>query len=140
MKVSTKGRYGLRALIDLTVHAQGGAVPLTDIAEREKISLNYLEQVFGVLRRNGIIKSAKETGRGCILAVDPYKLTAGEVLELLEGRNQIVIQSSKEEPDEMQKVIKEVVWDRIDEELDRIEQKTIGEMAEEYLKRCGGDT
>ena len=50
MKVSTKGRYGLRALVDVAANSQGGPVSLVQTANRQNISLNYLEQVFGVLR------------------------------------------------------------------------------------------
>ena len=135
MKISTKGRYGLRALVDLTAHSQSEAVSLADIAERQKISLNYLEQVFGVLRRNGIVESTKGTGRCCAVAVDPYKLTAGEVLELLEGKTEIVIQKEWEQLDDMQKAIRLSVWNPIEEEISRIEQMTIGEMADEYLRK-----
>ena len=64
MKVSTKGRYGLRALVDLTVSTIDAPVPLADIAGRQNISLNYLEQVFGQLRRAGIVRSIKGSGGG----------------------------------------------------------------------------
>ena len=51
MKISTKGRYGLRALVDLAVHDNGEPIALASIAQRHKLSLNYLEQVFSVLRK-----------------------------------------------------------------------------------------
>lgn len=135
MKISTKGRYGLRALVDLAAYSQKEPVSLAEIAKRQNISLNYLEQVFGVLRRNGIVKSIKGTGRYCAFAVDPYKLTAGEILELLEGRTEIVVQGEWDALDDLQKALRLIVWNPIEEEISRIEQMTIGEMAEEYLKK-----
>lgn len=60
MRISTKGRYGLRALVDLASNVQEGAVSLINVAQRQKISLNYLEQVFATLRKAGIVKSQKE--------------------------------------------------------------------------------
>ena len=60
MKVSTKGRYGLRALVDLAVNSTGTHVSLVSIAQRQKISLNYLEQVFATLRKAKIVKSVKK--------------------------------------------------------------------------------
>lgn len=138
MRISTKGRYGLRALVDLTVYSRKEVVSLTEIAKRQNLSLNYLEQVFGMLRKKGIVEHAKGTHRGCVLAVDPFTLTAGEVLEVLEGKTEIVSQEEWNQLDNMQKAIKVMVWDRIEDEIDRIEQVTIGEMAEEYLKKCNG--
>ena len=85
MKVSTKGRYGLRALVDLTVSTIDAPVPLADIAGRQNISLNYLEQVFGQLRRAGIVRSIKGSGGGYRLAKDARQITVKEVLEALEG-------------------------------------------------------
>lgn len=136
MKISTKGRYGLRALIDLAVYSRTEEVSLTDIAKRQSLSQNYLEQVFSVLRRNKIVESARESGRGYIaLAVDPFAITAGEVLTMLEGRTEIVALEEWEQLDEVQRAIKLMVWDQMEAEIDRIEQITIGEMADEYLKK-----
>lgn len=64
MKLSTKGRYGIRALIDLAVNSQNGHVSLVQIANRNQISLHYLEHVFANLKKSGIVKSVKgSTGR-----------------------------------------------------------------------------
>lgn len=64
MKVSTRGRYGLRALVDMTIHSNNAPVSLVQVANRQKISLNYLEQVFGTLRKAGIVVSVKGAGGG----------------------------------------------------------------------------
>lgn len=62
MKISTKGRYGLRALVDMAANSGEEAVALTLIAKRQNLSLNYLEQVFGILRKAGIVVSVKGAG------------------------------------------------------------------------------
>ena len=59
MKISTKGRYGLRAMLDLAVNARGEHISLNSIATRQNISENYLEQVFSLLRKAGLVKSIK---------------------------------------------------------------------------------
>jgi Rrf2 family cysteine metabolism transcriptional repressor len=59
MKISTKGRYGLRSMVDLAVNSSGEHVSLSSIAERQNISENYLEQVFSTLRKAGLVKSVK---------------------------------------------------------------------------------
>ena len=67
MKLSTKGRYAVMALADLTVRSTGKPVSLADIATRQEISLSYLEQLFGKLRRGGLVKSVRGPGGGYLL-------------------------------------------------------------------------
>jgi len=67
MKLSTKGRYAVMAMVDLATHGQGRPMSLADIAERQEISLSYLEQLFGKLRRSGLVKSMRGPGGGYTL-------------------------------------------------------------------------
>lgn len=67
MKLSTKGRYAVMAMVDLASHSNGRPVSLADIAERQEISLSYLEQLFGKLRRGGLVKSVRGPGGGYLL-------------------------------------------------------------------------
>jgi Rrf2 family iron-sulfur cluster assembly transcriptional regulator len=67
MKLSTKGRYAVMALVDLAAHTKGAPVSLADIAERQNISLSYLEQLFGRLRRGELVKSVRGPGGGYLL-------------------------------------------------------------------------
>ncbi|MCF4164527.1 Rrf2 family transcriptional regulator [Zavarzinia compransoris] len=68
MKLSTRGRYAVMAMVDLAAHAEDGKpVSLADIAERQEISLSYLEQLFGKLRRGGLVKSVRGPGGGYVL-------------------------------------------------------------------------
>jgi Rrf2 family iron-sulfur cluster assembly transcriptional regulator len=64
MKLSTKGRYAVMAMTDLAAHSNGNPVALADIAERQEISLSYLEQLFGKLRKGGLVKSVRGPGGG----------------------------------------------------------------------------
>lgn len=68
MKLSTKGRYAVMALVDLARHGESKPVSLADIAERQEISLSYLEQLFARLRRGGLVKSVRGPGGGYLLA------------------------------------------------------------------------
>ena len=68
MKLSTKGRYAVMAMVDLASHSKGSPVALADIAERQEISLSYLEQLFAKLRRGGLVKSVRGPGGGYLLA------------------------------------------------------------------------
>lgn len=68
MRLSTKGRYAVMALVDLASHSNGRPVALADISQRQEISLSYLEQLFAKLRRNGLVKSVRGPGGGYLLA------------------------------------------------------------------------
>lgn len=68
MKLSTKGRYAVMAMVDLARHSSGKPVALGEIAARQEISLSYLEQLFGRLRRGGLVKSVRGPGGGYLLA------------------------------------------------------------------------
>ena len=67
MKLSTKGRYAVMAMVDLANTSRGRPVSLSDISERQEISLSYLEQLFGKLRRGGLVKSVRGPGGGYLL-------------------------------------------------------------------------
>ena len=85
MNFSKKSRYGLRALIDLSVYSKESHVALAAIAERNSISPQYLEQVFAALRKAGIIKSVKGPQGGYLLAKPATTISVAEILRALEG-------------------------------------------------------
>lgn len=116
MKISTKGRYGLRALVDLALNSCGGPVSLIHVAERQKLSLNYLEQMFTNLRKAGIVKSHKGAKGGYVLARKPEEILVGDVFTVLEGPFSVVDDvRPPEERDAVQRAIHELVWTPIDE-------------------------
>lgn len=85
MKISTKGRYALHMLVDLVEHSDGGFISLKEIAERQKISKKYLEQIIPILNVSGILKTNRGSQGGYKLAVSPEKCTVGQILRLTEG-------------------------------------------------------
>lgn len=85
MKISTKGRYALRVLLDLAEHQNCGFIALKDIAERQNISKKYLEQIIPIFNRAGILKTVRGSQGGYKLAKTPDNYTVGEVLRLTEG-------------------------------------------------------
>lgn len=85
MKISTKGRYALRMLIDLAEHQNDGYVSLKDIAQRQSISKKYLEQIVPILNRSDILRTSRGFQGGYRLARTPDKYTVGEILRLTEG-------------------------------------------------------
>ena len=80
MKLTTKGRYAVTAMLDLALHYQQGAVTLSEIAKRQGISLSYLEQLFARLRRNGLVDSVRGPGGGYTLAMAPDKITVAQIV------------------------------------------------------------
>ena len=85
MNLSKKSRYGITALIDLAVYARNQCVQLSSIAERNKISVKYLEQIFSGLRRAGLVKSIKGPQGGYLLAKSPESITVADVIYALDG-------------------------------------------------------
>jgi len=85
MKLSTKGRYGLRALLDLTLHQDEGPVLMKDIARRQEFSLPYLQHLIAPLIAAGVVKSTRGAGGGVLLLKPPAEIRLSGVLELLEG-------------------------------------------------------
>ena len=80
MKLSTKGRYAVMAMVDLARHSNGNPVTLAEISEREEISLSYLEQLFAKLRRSGLVKSVRGPGGGYLLAYDRDDTRIGDII------------------------------------------------------------
>jgi Rrf2 family transcriptional regulator, cysteine metabolism repressor len=85
MKLSTKGRYGTRALLDLALHQGDNPVQLKDIARRQNISLSYLEHLITPLRAGGLVRSIRGPGGGVALTKSPGEIKLSEVIRLLEG-------------------------------------------------------
>ncbi len=85
MKISTKGRYALRMLLDLAEHREKGYIPLKEIAERQEISKKYLEQIVALLNGSGVLKTNRGYQGGYMLAKAPDQYTAGQILRMTEG-------------------------------------------------------
>ncbi len=85
MKVSTKGRYAIRFMVDLAQHDDGKPVRVKDVSERQEISDKYLEQVVAILNKAGYVKSVRGPQGGYQLLRKPEEYTIGEILRLTEG-------------------------------------------------------
>ena len=90
MKISTKGRYALRMMLDLALHYTGEYIPLKEIAARQDISEKYLEQLITQLNRVGLLKSTRGSQGGYMLSMDPSKITVGKILRVMEGNLSLV--------------------------------------------------
>ena len=85
MKISTKGRYALRTMVDLAMHDQGTLIPLKEISNRQGVTIKYLEQVMNILSKAGYVRSVRGAGGGYRLAKNPSEYTVGDILRVAEG-------------------------------------------------------
>lgn len=86
MRLTTKGRYAVTAMLDLAVHHQKGPVALSDISDRQEISLSYLEQLFSQLRKNGLVKSTRGPGGGYRLNLEAEKIFIADVIAAVDEK------------------------------------------------------
>ncbi|MEM6679153.1 MAG: Rrf2 family transcriptional regulator [Pseudomonadota bacterium] len=86
MKLSTRGRYAVTALCDIALHGREGAVPLAEIAGRQDISIAYLEQLFGKLRKSGLVSSTRGPGGGYRLARPASEIRIADVMTAVDER------------------------------------------------------
>ena len=85
MKISTKGRYGTRAMIDIAENYGSGPVSLRHLSERQCLSLKYMEQIIPLLKSSGLIRSARGARGGYVLAKKPREISLRDIVEALEG-------------------------------------------------------
>jgi Rrf2 family protein len=141
MKISTRGRYGVRLLIDLAEHSDEAHVALAAAAERQNISIRYLEQVAVILRRAGYIRSVKGASGGYALGLPPQDIIIGDVLRVLEGD---LIVADPPLPGiretRLQRCIRTAVYDRLNERIASVvDRKTLasvvgtGDSSESYM-------
>ncbi|MCX6384132.1 MAG: Rrf2 family transcriptional regulator [Actinobacteria bacterium] len=135
MKISTKGRYGLRALLDLATNYNGQYIALKTIAKRLEVSEDYLEQVFSILRKANLVKSIKGSQGGYTLTNDPSKMTIGSILRTLEGDLSVVNNTidEKKYDNAVDYCLKINVWDKINKNVNRlIESMTLEDLVNKY--------
>ncbi len=138
MKLSTKGRYGLKAMFELSMHYGEGPVALKNIAENQKLSEYYLEQLFATLRKARLVTSVRGAQGGYMLASDPKNITVGDIIRVLEGPmvpSDCVI---KEEPAACERAeycVTKVVWEKIRDSFnDVVDSITLGDMLDDHRK------
>jgi Rrf2 family transcriptional regulator, cysteine metabolism repressor len=135
MKISTKGRYGLRAMLDLAIYSSGEHISLLSIANRQDVSVNYLEQVFSILRKAGLVISVKGAQGGYMLASPPSKIRVGDILRCLEGNLCVVDEETEKgnEPTPIQQCIAHNVWEKINGSINEVvDSITLDDLANDY--------
>ncbi|MCM1106904.1 MAG: Rrf2 family transcriptional regulator [Blautia sp.] len=126
MKVSTKGRYALRLMMDLALHSTDGPVSLRDVAGRQEISEKYLEQIISVLNKAGYVKSVRGPQGGYLLTRAPEEYTVGMILRQTEGSlAPVACVEEKDFPCERQEdCVTILLWKKIRDAIDSVVDNT----------------
>lgn len=134
MRISTKGRYGLRTLMDIAMHQDKGAVTLNDIAKRQSISVKYLWQVINPLKTAGLLSVTRGAKGGYMLARHPEEITMLEVVTILEGPLSLVdCLTQTDSCNHIDTCVARSVW----QEVNRAVEKALsGITLAEVLRRC----
>lgn len=140
MKISTRARYGLRAMLDLAMHFNGVPVLVKDIARRQAVSERYLEQLMLILKKAGLVSSTAGAKGGYILARDPASVRVKEIVETLEGSlTPVECVERKEFCSRSGSCVTRQVWSRVGaaiaETLDSFTLKQLADLQEEGSKR-----
>lgn len=140
MKLSTKGRYGLRALIDLAQYSEEEPVSITSISDRQGISERYLEQLMAKLKKAGLVKSIRGAGGGYVLEKNMNEISVGDVLRALEG-NLDAVQCSGLNPEEGCKTadscVTKYVWQKINDSINQtVDSILLEQLVEESKKKA----
>jgi Rrf2 family iron-sulfur cluster assembly transcriptional regulator len=117
MKLSTKGRYAVTAMFDIALHHQTGPVSLSDIADRQGISLSYLEQLFTRLRKQGLVKSTRGPGGGYSLAVDSEKIAISDVIDAVDENVDATRCGGKADCQNHQRCLTHDLWENLSGEI-----------------------
>jgi len=137
MKLSTKGRYGTRALLELALHQGKGPVPLKDIAQSQQIPLQYLEHLIAPLVAGGIIRSTRGARGGVWLARSPEEIKLSEVMGLLEGS--IALVECVNDPKYCSRsdfCVTKDIWGELKEAMDGVlESTTLQDLVERHKKK-----
>ena len=139
MKLSTKGRYGVKAMFDLAQRRGEGPISLKSVAERQGLSEHYLEQLISGLRKAGLVKSVRGAQGGYILAKEPDQIKVGDIIRVLEGPIAPVECVSESEADccsNAERCVTRVIWEKMRDSIaDVLDSITLEDMIQDAAKR-----
>jgi Rrf2 family iron-sulfur cluster assembly transcriptional regulator len=140
MRLTTKGRYGMRMVLDIAQHEKSGPVTMAETSLRQDISAKYLERLVGELQRAGIVRSLRGREGGHLLALAPEKITVGDVVRVLEGDSaQLACSNNRLSCPRSVHCLTRGIWVAADqamfEKLDSITVRDILEGGQNYLAR-----
>lgn len=136
MKISTKGRYGIRMMLELALRYEQGIISLKTIAKDQEISEKYLEQIVNPLTKAGFVKSYRGAQGGYTLTRSPEQITVGEVLRVLEGSLSPVDCVDYNNCSRSDYCVSLSIWKKMKEALDQVvDNITLADMAKEFIEK-----
>lgn len=139
MRLTTKGRFAVTAMLDLAMHSADGPVTLSGISARQKISLSYLEQLFGKLRRNAIVESVRGPGGGYCLAKDMGRVSVADIIDAVDEPIDSTRCGGKENCHDDKKCITHDLWAKLNEHIfDYLDAVTLKQLVDEQKAKQNG--
>jgi len=139
MRLTTKGRFAVTAMVDLALRHGGGPVTLAEISSRQKISLSYLEQLFGKLRRHGLVDSVRGPGGGYRLARDMAAITVAQIILAVDEPIDATQCGGKENCRDEQKCLTHDLWATLNERIfSYLESVTLRQLVDNQRAKTGG--
>lgn len=132
MKLSNKGRYGVKAIFDIAFHNDGSATQIKEIAERQAIPPRFLEQIFQDLKKAGLVRSKRGPRGGYMLAVEPSEIRLGDIVRALEGPVSLGTPSDADDGgDATSRAVTEEAFEELEERLEAVfDERTIEDLCE----------
>ena len=135
MKLSTKGRYGVKAMVDLAIHCSEGPVSIKSISQRQGISEYYLEQLFAPLRKAKLILSIRGAQGGYILNREPRNITVADIMFVLEGPIEISDCVDGTTCSNVDCCATRILWQKIKDSIDSVmESVTLQDLLDDYIR------
>lgn len=129
MRLTTRGRYAVTAMLDLALHHQQGSVTLAEIASRQGISLSYLEQLFSKLRRRGLVESVRGPGGGYNLAMAPGEISIAEIIMAINENIDATRCGGEENCQDQERCLTHHLWEELSDRIhDFLKGITLGDL------------
>lgn len=133
MKLTSKGRYAVTAVLDIALNAENGPVTLADISQRQRISLSYLEQLFAKLRRQGVVKSVRGPGGGYQLGLSANEISIGMVIAAVNEHINVTRCAGKENCHEGGECLTHSLWEELSQRIeDFLNEITLAELVNKH--------
>ena len=140
MRLTTKGRFAVTAMIDLALRSGDGPVTLAGISERQKISLSYLEQLFGKLRRHSLVESVRGPGGGYCLARPGTTITVADIVRAVDEQLDATQCGGRENCRDEERCMTHELWTTLNFKMyEYLTSVTLADLVDKQLKKLGGD-
>ncbi|GJH42746.1 Fe-S cluster assembly transcriptional regulator IscR [Pasteurella canis] len=137
MKLTSKGRYAVTAILDIALHSNRGPVSLSDISERQHISLSYLEQLFAKLRRHGLVKSVRGPGGGYQLGLSTDKISVGMVINAVNENIDVTRCLGRGDCQDGAECLTHALWKELSQRIeDFLNEITLAELVQQNRQKC----